>query len=80
MSVSLKNAFTDYILNELDFILENLETFYFFQGHMPTVQLLKKYDLMQFAEVTKAVRYAIILLHCVVVQKALTIKNFIWND
>lgn len=24
---------------------------------MPTVQLLKKYDLMQFAEVTKAVRY-----------------------
>lgn len=47
---------------------------------MPTVQLLKKYDLMQFAEVTKAVRYAIILLHCVVVQKALTIKNFIWND
>ncbi|XP_009890454.1 PREDICTED: PCI domain-containing protein 2 [Charadrius vociferus] len=24
-------------------------------GHMPTVQLLKKYDLMQFAEVTKAV-------------------------
>lgn len=45
---------------------------------MPTVQLLKKYDLMQFAEVTKAVRYAIILLRCVVVQKAL--KNFIWND
>lgn len=25
---------------------------------MPTVQLLKKYDLMQFAEVTKAVRYS----------------------
>lgn len=24
---------------------------------MPTVQLLKKYDLMQFAEVRKAVRY-----------------------
>lgn len=30
---------------------------FIFQGHMPTVQLLKKYDLMQFAEVTKAVRY-----------------------
>lgn len=30
---------------------------FLFQGHMPTVQLLKKYDLMQFAEVTKAVRY-----------------------
>lgn len=30
---------------------------FIFQGHMPTVQLLKKYDLMQFAEVTKSVRY-----------------------
>jgi len=45
---------------------------FIFQGHMPTVQLLKKYDLMQFAEVTKAVRYAIISLHGVIVQKALT--------
>lgn len=31
---------------------------------MPAIQLLKKYDLMQFAEVTKAVRYGI-LLNCV---------------
>lgn len=28
------------------------------QGHMPTHQLLRKYDLMQFADVTKAVRLA----------------------
>lgn len=28
------------------------------QGHMPTHQLLRKYDLMQFADVTKAVRWA----------------------
>lgn len=27
-----------------------------FQGHMPTHQLLRKYDLMQFADVRKAVR------------------------
>ena len=26
------------------------------QGHMPKVQLLQKYDLMQFAEVASAVR------------------------
>ncbi|XP_063194195.1 PCI domain-containing protein 2 isoform X2 [Chroicocephalus ridibundus] len=32
-------------------------------GHMPTVQLLKKYDLMQFAEVTKAVRYLLLKTH-----------------
>ncbi|NXJ69857.1 PCID2 protein, partial [Rostratula benghalensis] len=31
-------------------------------GHMPTVQLLKKYDLMQFAEVTKAVSEGNLLL------------------
>lgn len=31
---------------------------------------------MQFAEVTKAVRYAIILLHCVVVHY----NVFIWDD
>ncbi|MEE6470632.1 hypothetical protein FKM82_009016 [Ascaphus truei] len=29
-------------------------------GHMPTIQLLKKYDLMQFAEVTKSVRYIVL--------------------
>lgn len=28
------------------------------QGHMPTHQLLRKYDLMQFSDVTKAVRLA----------------------
>lgn len=28
----------------------------FFQGHMPTHQLLRKYDLLQFADVTKGVR------------------------
>lgn len=27
-----------------------------FQGHMPTHQLLRKYDLMQFSDVTKGVR------------------------
>lgn len=26
------------------------------QGHMPTIELLRKYHLMQFAEVTRAVR------------------------
>ncbi|NXK64793.1 PCID2 protein, partial [Sylvietta virens] len=31
-------------------------------GHMPTVQLLKKYDLMQFAEVTKSVSEGNLLL------------------
>ncbi|NWJ04292.1 PCID2 protein, partial [Crypturellus undulatus] len=31
-------------------------------GHMPTIQLLKKYDLMQFAEVTKAVSEGNLLL------------------
>ncbi|NP_001187326.1 PCI domain-containing protein 2 [Ictalurus punctatus] len=31
-------------------------------GHMPTNQLLKKYDLMQFADVTKAVREGNLLL------------------
>ncbi|CAL8288258.1 unnamed protein product [Lota lota] len=31
-------------------------------GHMPTLQLLKKYDLMQFADVTKAVREGNLLL------------------
>ncbi|XP_073412963.1 PCI domain-containing protein 2 [Dendrobates tinctorius] len=31
-------------------------------GHMPTIQLLKKYDLMQFADVTKAVRDGNLLL------------------
>ncbi|NWQ79298.1 PCID2 protein, partial [Columbina picui] len=31
-------------------------------GHMPTLQLLKKYDLMQFAEVTKAVSEGNLLL------------------
>ena len=28
------------------------------QGHMPSPSLLQKYDLMQFTDVTKAVRYA----------------------
>lgn len=28
----------------------------FSQGHMPTHQLLRKYDLLQFADVTKGVR------------------------
>ncbi|KAJ7415158.1 PCI domain-containing protein 2 [Pitangus sulphuratus] len=32
------------------------------EGHMPTVQLLKKYDLMQFAEVTKSVSEGNLLL------------------
>ncbi|XP_062343966.1 PCI domain-containing protein 2 isoform X7 [Cinclus cinclus] len=32
------------------------------KGHMPTVQLLKKYDLMQFAEVTKSVSEGNLLL------------------
>lgn len=27
---------------------------------MPTIELLRKYHLMQFAEVTKAVRYAVL--------------------
>ncbi|CAL8284885.1 unnamed protein product [Gadus morhua 'NCC'] len=31
-------------------------------GHMPTLQLLRKYDLMQFADVTKAVREGNLLL------------------
>ncbi|KFP02806.1 PCI domain-containing protein 2 [Calypte anna] len=31
-------------------------------GHMPTIQLLKKYDLMQFAEVTKSVSEGNLLL------------------
>ncbi|XP_077669823.1 PCI domain-containing protein 2 isoform X3 [Eretmochelys imbricata] len=31
-------------------------------GHMPTIQLLKKYELMQFAEVTKAVSEGNLLL------------------
>ncbi|XP_018417753.1 PREDICTED: PCI domain-containing protein 2 isoform X2 [Nanorana parkeri] len=31
-------------------------------GHMPTIQLLRKYDLMQFAEVTKAVGEGNLLL------------------
>ncbi|XP_044144321.1 PCI domain-containing protein 2 [Bufo gargarizans] len=31
-------------------------------GHMPTIQLLKKYNLMQFSEVTKAVREGNLLL------------------
>ncbi|XP_078513805.1 PCI domain-containing protein 2 [Lissotriton helveticus] len=31
-------------------------------GHMPTIQLLKKYDLMQFSEVTKAVSEGNVLL------------------
>lgn len=31
-------------------------------GHMPTIQLLRKYDLMQFAEVTKAVSEGNLLL------------------
>ncbi|XP_075056142.1 PCI domain-containing protein 2 [Mixophyes fleayi] len=31
-------------------------------GHMPTIQLLRKYDLMQFAEVTKAVSDGNLLL------------------
>ncbi|KAJ3583746.1 hypothetical protein NHX12_015619, partial [Muraenolepis orangiensis] len=32
------------------------------EGHMPTLQLLRKYDLMQFADVTKAVREGNLLL------------------
>ncbi|XP_036105528.1 PCI domain-containing protein 2 isoform X6 [Molossus molossus] len=32
-------------------------------GHMPTIELLKKYHLMQFAEVTKAVRYLLLKTH-----------------
>ncbi|MEQ2212384.1 hypothetical protein XENOCAPTIV_029990, partial [Xenoophorus captivus] len=34
-----------------------------FQGHMPTHQLLRKYDLIQFADVTKAVRYLLLKTH-----------------
>nr|XP_048711794.1 PCI domain-containing protein 2 isoform X8 [Caretta caretta] len=34
----------------------------YFKGHMPTIQLLKKYELMQFAEVTKAVSEGNLLL------------------
>ncbi|XP_042369350.1 PCI domain-containing protein 2 [Plectropomus leopardus] len=33
-----------------------------FQGHMPTHQLLRKYDLMQFADVTRAVSEGNLLL------------------
>uniref|UniRef100_A0A3P9J643 PCI domain-containing protein 2 n=2 Tax=Oryzias latipes TaxID=8090 RepID=A0A3P9J643_ORYLA len=34
-----------------------------FQGHMPTHQLLRKYDLMQFSDVTKAVEGNLLLLN-----------------
>ncbi|XP_054575953.1 PCI domain-containing protein 2 isoform X3 [Eptesicus fuscus] len=34
----------------------------YFKGHMPTIELLKKYHLMQFAEVTKAVSEGNLLL------------------
>uniref|UniRef100_M3ZVM9 PCI domain-containing protein 2 n=2 Tax=Xiphophorus TaxID=8082 RepID=M3ZVM9_XIPMA len=34
-----------------------------FQGHMPTHQLLRKYDLIQFADVTKAVEGNLLLLN-----------------
>ena len=30
---------------------------FFFQGYMPKVDVLKRYDLMQFADVAKAVRW-----------------------
>lgn len=37
---------------------------------MPTTQLLKKYDLMQFAEVTKSVRYDdCFIALCVITKK-----------
>lgn len=43
---------------------------FIFQGHMPTTQLLKKYDLMQFAEVTKSVRYDdCFIALCVITKK-----------
>lgn len=52
---------------------------FIFQGHMPTVQLLKKYDLMQFAEVTKAVRYGGYFIALCVSSKTVNQKVFIWD-
>ncbi|XP_044769431.1 PCI domain-containing protein 2 isoform X2 [Neomonachus schauinslandi] len=43
-------------------------------GHMPTIELLRKYHLMQFAEVTKAVRYRV-LFHLGLSDAELIIKS-----
>lgn len=47
---------------------------------MPTIQLLKKYDLMQFAEVTKAVRYDDYFIALCVSSKSSMEKVFMWDE
>eukprot|EP00061_Rhincodon_typus_P016434 g44651.t1 len=48
------------ILN--DFVKVNGEECCLLWGHMPTIQLLRKYDLLQFSDVTKAVSEGNLLL------------------